>query len=209
MRGRLPGAAGWCRTWRALGAGRCDESLRDDLLERYDAAGRHYHTTQHLGELFALWPLVAGVAEHPAEVELALWFHDAVYDAARADNEERSAALARAAMQDAGVPQAAAGRVAGLILATRHEAEPDSQDARIIVDLDLSILGASEERFAEYERQVREEYASVPEALFRRGRTAVLAGFAARQRIFSTPVLHDRLEAAARANLRRSPYAPS
>ena len=94
-------------------------------------------------------------------------------------------------------------------MATRHQAVPTGRDAQVLVDLDLAILGASSERFDEYEAQVRAEYASVPDMLFRRGRAAVLASFAERERIYMTPVLHDRLEAAARANLKRSPYAPS
>lgn len=193
--------------WRALGAGHCDEALREDLIARYAAPQRHYHTTQHLAELFALWPLVASDAEHPAEVELAIWYHDAVYDATRSDNEVRSAELATAAMQEAGVPVESRERVESLIMATRHEAVPTGRDARILVDLDLAILGARAERFDEYEAQVRAEYAFVPDVLFRRGRAAVLAGFAEREHIYVTPVLHDRLEEAARANLGRSPFA--
>lgn len=195
--------------WRALGAEQCDETLRDGLIARYDAPQRHYHTTQHLAELFALWPLVARDAEHPAEVELAIWYHDAVYDATRSDNEARSAELAMDAMRDAGVPVEASERVERLIMATRHEAVPPGRDAQVLVDLDLAILGASAERFDEYEAQVRAEYAFVPDVLFRRGRAAVLASIAERERIYMTPVLHDRLEASARANLKRSPYAPS
>lgn len=195
--------------WRALGAEHCDEALREQLIARYDAPTRHYHTTQHLAELFELWPLVEAEAQHPAEVALAIWFHDAVYDATRADNEERSAALATDAMRDAGVPIEVRDRVERLILITRHESVPRDTDERILVDLDLAILGANHERFEEYERQVRAEYAFVPDVLFRRGRSAVLAGFAGRERIYLTPALHERLEEAARANIRRSPYAPS
>lgn len=195
--------------WRALGAERCDETLREGLIALYDAPQRHYHTTRHLAELFALWPLVAGDAEHPAEVELALWYHDAVYDATRPDNEARSAALAMDAMRDAGVSAEARERVERLILATQHQAVPVGRDAQILVDLDLAILGASADRFDEYEAQVRAEYAFAPEVIFRRGRTAVLAGFAARKRIYQTPVLHERFEEAARTNLRRSRYARS
>ena len=195
--------------WQALGAEHCDETLREGLLARYDAPQRHYHSTQHLAELFALWPLVAADTEHPAEVELAIWYHDAVYDATRSDNEARSAHLAMDAMRNAGVSVEARERVERLIMATRHEAVPTGRDAQVLVDLDLAILGASAERFDEYEAQVRAEYASVPDMLFRRGRAAVLASFAERERIYMTPVLHDRLEAAARANLKRSPYAPS
>jgi predicted metal-dependent HD superfamily phosphohydrolase len=81
---------------------------------------------------------------------------------------------------------------------------PATPDQCWLVDIDLSILGAVPARFDEYERQVRDEYAFVPEELFRRKRAEVLAGFVARARIYSTPFFRDRLEAPARANLGRS-----
>ena len=86
-------------------------------------------------------------------------------------------------------------------MATRHAALPTDVDAQLLVDIDLAILAADEARFAEFERQIRVEYALVPEATFRARRRAVLGGFLERERIFSTPRLRDELEPRARANL--------
>ena len=84
-----------------------------------------------------------------------------------------------------------------------HTAVPVLDDERLLVDIDLSILGAPEDRFTEYERQIRQEYAFVPKWLFRRKRREILKGFLDRPAIYSTPHFHDRLEARARDNLRR------
>jgi predicted metal-dependent HD superfamily phosphohydrolase len=89
-------------------------------------------------------------------------------------------------------------------MATRHTAVPGGTDAGILVDIDLSILGAAPERFDQYERQVREEYAWVPDFLFRRERKAILKEFLARPRIFSTTHFRDRYEQQARSNIERS-----
>lgn len=208
-RDSLPGSDQWRTTWHALGAAQCDESLRDALIARYEEPTRHYHTTQHLAELFGHWPQVRSAAIHPAEIALALWFHDAVYDPARGDNEARGAAWARAAMVVAGVPLPVIDRVDALIMATRHDVVSAESDACILVDLDLAILGAAPARFDEYEQQVRAEYAWVPAEMFRLKRQELLAGLFARRRIFQTEYFHDRYEATARANLKRSLERPS
>jgi predicted metal-dependent HD superfamily phosphohydrolase len=193
----------WDAAWHGLGAAP-PEDLLPRLLARYAEPHRFYHTLQHLEECFTVLAGAAHLAEHLAEVELALWFHDAIYDPRAHDNEERSARWAEEGLLAAGVSQAIAGRVGDLVRATKHDAVPERADARLLVDVDLSILGAPEERFAEYERQVREEYRWVPEETFRQGRARILASFLERPSIYSTSWFAGRLEGRARANLRRS-----
>jgi predicted metal-dependent HD superfamily phosphohydrolase len=94
--------------------------------------------------------------------------------------------------------------VSELITATKHDAQPESDDARVLVDIDLSILGAEPARFDEYEMQVRKEYAHVPDVLYRLGRAIILKQFLARPSIYSTPYFRDRLEARARKNIGES-----
>lgn len=197
-------AASWRRAWRGIGARSDGDALGAALLAAWREPQRRYHTLEHLGECIALFERVGALAAHPAEVEVGLWFHDAVYDVARSDNEARSADWLREAAAADGVAADVAERIAALILATRHTALPAGVDARLLVDIDLAILAADATRFADYERQIRAEYAFVPEETFAARRRAVLAAFLARERIYATPRLHDELEGAARANLARS-----
>ena len=135
---------------------------------------------------------------------LALWFHDAVCDPRRDDNEVRSAELAVAAVARLGLGARLGGLVYELVLDTRHAAEPETPDGRIVADVDLAVLGRPPEAFDAYERAVREEYGWVPEAEFRRARAGVLRGFLARPAVYRTPLMAAKYEAAARANLARS-----
>jgi predicted metal-dependent HD superfamily phosphohydrolase len=199
----MPSLERWRETWRQL-HGAADARLYDELIASYGERHRKYHTARHLDECFEKFNEARDSAEHPAEVELALWFHDAVYDTRREDNEEKSADWARAGALQAGVPADAAERVHALIMATRHQAVPSGADAELLVDVDLSILGAAPERFDEYERQIREEYAWVPGFVFRRKRAQILEGFLARSAIFSTAHFRSRYERQARENLLRS-----
>lgn len=194
--------ARWARTWRMLGAP-ADALERDALLARYAEPHRHYHTQRHLDECFARLEAVRARAEHPGELELALWYHDAVYDPRASDNEARSAALAEQAMHRAGLAADARDRVRALIMATRHDHLPAPGDAALLVDTDLGILAAAPERFDEYEQEIRAEYAWVPGPIFRGKRRDVLRGFLARERIYMSGAF-DADEAAARANIARS-----
>ena len=190
--------------WKELGAANPDPKLYGELIARYSEPHRKYHTLRHLDECFEKLDEVRALAEHPAEIELALWFHDAIYNVKRHDNEKKSADWARASALAAGAPAEACNRVHSLIMATRHKAVPRGTDAEILVDIDLSILGAAPERFDEFERQVREEYAWVPEFVFRRERRAILKKILARPRVFSTARFRDRYEQQARSNIERS-----
>lgn len=194
----------WRRAWAAIGAQGEGGETFERLVAAWSGPQRRYHGLQHLEECLALFEEHAGLAEHPGEVELALWFHDAVYELRARDNEQRSAELAVATLTDAGVGVAAVERVRRLVLATRHEALPETADEALLVDIDLSILGASGERFDEYEVQVRQEYSWVPRALFRSKRREILSGFLAREHIYSTAAIRAGRERQARANLARA-----
>lgn len=193
----------WQRAWAGIGAAGEGAALFARLKAAYAEPQRHYHTLQHLAECLAAFDAAHLQATHPHEVELALWFHDAVYDIKGHDNELRSADWAHDALLDAGVAPASAQRVHDLVMATRHTAVPSDGDQQLLVDIDLSILGAERARFDEYEQQIRKEYAYVPGFLFRRKRREILKGFLDRPAIYSTPDFHAALEARARDNLRR------
>ena len=191
----------WRRAWRGIGARSDGEALFAALTAAWREPHRRYHTLQHLGECIDLLERVRDLATHAAEIEAGLWFHDAVYDVERSDNEARSADWLREAARADGVDAETAERICALIMATRHDALPSGTDAQLLVDIDLAILAADEDRFAEYERQIRAEYAFVPDATFQARRRAILAAFLGRERIYSTPRLHGELESKARANL--------
>ncbi|HEY9026017.1 MAG TPA: N-methyl-D-aspartate receptor NMDAR2C subunit [Burkholderiaceae bacterium] len=168
----------------------------------YAQPQRRYHTQAHVDAL------LRGLAQHAALamrrdlIEAAIWFHDAVYEPARSDNEAQSARLARTELAAIGWPDDAIERVASLVLATaQHDAARDDRDAWLFLDLDLSILGQDASTYRAYAEQIRAEYAFVPEARYREGRIRVLGRFLERDAIYRTPALHAAWEAAARANI--------
>ncbi len=209
----LPGnpfdaASRWDRSWAALGLAAPAPAVRDQVIAAYRAADRAYHSLQHLEECFErldeAGELPAAGGTSGGEVAVALWFHDAVYDTRRSDNEQASAAWASQVLRVAGAAPDTARRIERLILATRHDLPPETPAAALLVDIDLAILGADPARYDEYERQIREEYAWVPAPDFRSGREAVLTRFLSRPFIYSTAPFRARFEAPARRNLERA-----
>ena len=194
----------WVRAWKGIGARGEGEEVRSALVAAYPEPQRRYHTLQHLTECLEWFELVREIPKHASEVELALWFHDAIYDVKGSDNEMRSADWATVELVNAGAAPEVVGRVSALILATRHTAVPTDLDEQVLVDIDLAILGACEPRFAEYGQQIRNEYAFVPDGLFKQRRRALLLSFLDRPRIYSTSHFHELLEERARENLRRA-----
>lgn len=174
--------------------------LEAELRGRYAEPHRRYHTVEHLEEALAV---VADLGGSPA-VELAVWFHDAVYDATAplGESEARSAALAVERLTATGTDPALVAEFERLVLLTAgHEVAAGDAAGAVLADADLAILGAEPGRYARYAADVRAEYAHVPEGAWRTGRSAVLRGFLDRPRLFVTDAAHHRWDAAARRNL--------
>lgn len=198
------GYAAWARVWAELGVVCASRETHEKLLRHYGEPHRAYHTRQHLEECLHVRRLVNAACLAPAEVDLALWFHDAIYDPLRSDNELRSAQWLDDVARESGLSDEVRRRLYDLVMVTRHDGAPASADEAVLVDTDLAIIGASAERFDEYDRQVRREYRYVPHFVYRSKRRQVLESFLARGRIYTTAPYFDALEQQARANLARA-----
>jgi predicted metal-dependent HD superfamily phosphohydrolase len=179
------------------------EQVIEQLRQRYREPQRHYHTLEHIDELLALLTAAGAHARRPERIEWAIWFHDAVYDPTRSDNEAKSADLARELLQGQLEP-AEIEAIAAMVLSTADHQWRDGQpDSALFLDLDLSILGAAPARYDAYLAQVRAEYAFVPESTFRARRDALLRRWQARERLYFSDFGYARFESQARLNMSR------
>ncbi|MEQ1944521.1 hypothetical protein ABMA32_19060 [Mesorhizobium sp. VNQ89] len=183
-------------------------ALKTELSAFYRQPDRHYHGLDHIEALLHLLGENRSEFADPEAVEAAIWFHDAIYDSRRADNEAKSAALAADRLAGT-VDPARLSRVVAMIEATATHALPDlpgkaRRDAALFLDMDLAILGAPADAFDAYEAAIRREYGWVDEASWRTGRAAVLRKFADRPAIFHTDLFGTRYEQPARKNIERS-----
>ena len=174
------------------------------LAAAYAEPHRHYHTAAHIAFCLDELDRSRALATFPAEIELALWFHDAIYDTRAKDNEARSAEWAAEFLDGAGTEQAVRERVVEHVLATRHDAQVTQGDSALMVDIDLAILGQPPARYDAFERAVREEYRWVPHVVYALKRREVLRSFLEREHIYVFPAFRSRYEDSARGNLKRA-----
>ena len=191
----------WQTLMHSLGLPESSETFLA-LSKAYQEPHRHYHTQAHIRDCLEKFDLLRDQAQHPEAIEMALWFHDAVYDPYRSDNEQKSADWATRFLRDAKAPGDFVEQVSNLILATRHAIVPTDSNTAILIDVDLSILGADTARYDEFEAEIRREYRWVPLFLYRKKRAAILQSFLQRPRIFASDLFHARYESLARRNLR-------
>ncbi|WP_339136962.1 MAG: hypothetical protein WGN25_03385 [Candidatus Electrothrix sp. GW3-4] len=177
-------------------------SIFDKLKQVYTEPGRYYHTDKHITDCLTHVQPLRHQATHPAEIAIALWFHDAIYDTRREDNEEQSAEWAVNFLGASEVKQAVIDRIARLIMVTKIH-DPFDADTALMTDIDLSILGAQPQLFEQYDADIRREYAWVPDEQFRQGRVQVLKSFLERARIYTTAYFSEQYEEQARVNLKR------
>lgn len=151
-------------------------TIYEYLLNAYTEPHRHYHTVQHIIECLDHFQEIKANLNSPLLVELAIWFHDVVYDPLAKDNELQSAEKMKAFFSNF-LPECAIDQIFKWILASqKHESSKDS-DLSYFLDIDLAILGSNEKRFLEYEKQIGDEYIAVKKEVYVLKRAKVLEHF--------------------------------
>lgn len=174
------------------------------LKEKYAEKHRYYHTFEHIEHCLALLESYQHLAKYPNEIELAIWFHDAVYNVFSSTNEKDSAEMAFEFALKAGLGSVIATRVSELVIATLHGTIISSSDQELMVDIDLAVLGCSPLSYKEFEIAVRKEYKKIPLFIFKRGRKKILSSFLCRERIYTFPEFYQRYESQARENIKNA-----
>lgn len=191
----------------------------DDVVSRHRQPHRRYHGLRHV--VWVLRHVRALEAEIPecsagdydaAGVAAAAFFHDAIYDATRADNEERSAVLATNQLASLGWDDARIAVVAELVRATASHLADDVPAAagrsgsrvserRVLLDADLAVLGSDPAAYGTYATGVRVEHGHLSDETWATGRADVLRRLLARPALYATTPARAWWEARARANM--------
>ncbi|RPI74768.1 MAG: N-methyl-D-aspartate receptor NMDAR2C subunit [Desulfobacteraceae bacterium] len=187
--------------WQKLCGTKPPAGLCAEIMKAYSEEHRAYHNAEHIAHCLEELDHVPDLARQPLEVEMALWFHDAVYDTHTSDNEEKSAAWAQQALRTGHCPTESVVRIYDLILTTKHDKPLIENDPQLIADIDLSSLGQSEPEFLSNERNIRAEYRWLPEKSYREERIKVIQNFLQRKHIYFTDYFEALYGLQARKNL--------
>ena len=176
----------------------------DELIKHYSSNERAYHNLTHISQLLQTAEEFKNQLEDYDAVCFAIWFHDVIYNTSAGNNEELSAAYAEGKLISFHLSFNKVNAVRTMILATRNhiKCNPESNsDLAYFLDFDLKILGSSLEDYIHYSNQIRKEYHSIPNFLYRPGRKKVLTGFLNVERLYKTDIFFQRYEKQARTNI--------
>eukprot|EP01138_Halocafeteria_seosinensis_P006313 gb/GECG01006454.1/.p1 GENE.gb/GECG01006454.1/~~gb/GECG01006454.1/.p1 ORF type:complete len:221 (+),score=37.10 gb/GECG01006454.1/:1-663(+) len=206
----------WTDLWTRLGVVSRQDKLQgfyNELMRQYSEEHRHYHAFSHiqhcLTEVDEARDQQLLDTEGMDKVELALWYHDAVYFPRRNDNEEESALELKNHLEqlDAFTPSFVQF-LQDLIMATKHmnasSAIMEHPHAQLVSDIDLAILGQPSEVYDHYEANIRREYEWVPIETYRQKRAEVLQSFLNKSKIYLTSYFNSKYDERARINLRQA-----
>lgn len=148
----------WKNLWKRIGGSGDSTEIYDDLIQHYSQPNRKYHNMAHIAHCLEEFDQIKESLDNPDLVEVAIWFHDAVYDPKNKDNEEKSAELAYKTLKHRDLSESFAQKVKEMIINSDHSGEVGDNDTKYLLDIDLAILGKPSDQFDEYEREIRDEY---------------------------------------------------
>jgi len=195
------------QTWQELMSPYCTNeelinSEFDKLIGQYATPGRHYHNLQHIEALLTLQEVYAAAIRNNEVLQLAIFYHDIIYNVLKSDNEEQSALAAGAFLQQTTFPPYLIVTVMDYIRATKtHTGDEHDDDLDFLLDFDLSILGSPANVYSQYAQQIRQEYSVYPDEVYNPGRKQVLTHFLEKPVIYRTAVFREQYEAQARQNI--------
>eukprot|EP00545_Synedropsis_sp_CCMP1620_P003029 CAMPEP_0119021430 /NCGR_PEP_ID=MMETSP1176-20130426/25982_1 /TAXON_ID=265551 /ORGANISM="Synedropsis recta cf, Strain CCMP1620" /LENGTH=278 /DNA_ID=CAMNT_0006976039 /DNA_START=24 /DNA_END=860 /DNA_ORIENTATION=- len=183
----------------------------DRIVDLHSAPDRAYHTLAHLHEMIGYFELFASSQSSDDDelttiMVLSVLFHDAVYDARSATNEEDSAKLLQEFCRDMGsVDEKLEERIVQYILATKSHKLPEAgnndPNLALFLDIDMAVLGKEDSAYLHYASLIRKEYGFVDRDVYCQKRADILETFLEEPNIFASAIMQEALEQQARDNL--------
>lgn len=176
------------------------EKFWSEIEKAYNGPKRFYHNLDHLQNLIDSLK-TADQIKNWDTVLFSVFYHDAVYNIIKKDNEEQSAVLAEKRLTELGVSDEIKNECRQQILATKSHQVSDNPDVNVFTDADLAILGSVWESYHAYMGKIRKEYKVYPDIIYKPGRRKVVQHFLGMERIYKTDHFFEKLEQQAKENL--------
>ncbi len=180
------------------------------IAQFYISSDRYYHNLDHIGDMLAEAQNIIAMVDDYDSILFAIWFHDIIYDTKRSDNEEKSTEIAEEFLKDINYDDDKIGKIKYLILKTKDHSSivlNEEFNTKVFLDLDLLILGASNEIYRDYAENIRKEYSFVPDKVYVLERIKILESFLNQEFIFKTERFRKRYENTARKNIKSEIYS--
>jgi predicted metal-dependent HD superfamily phosphohydrolase len=183
-----------------------DELYADELFsnikQHYTESSRCYHNQTHIQKMLDFSFLYADEIQDADTLQLAIFYHDIIYNSLSKNNEIESAALAVEQLSKTNFPTEKIKLVEQFIVSTqKHFPIIEQLDLPYFLDFDLAILGTERSIYIDYAEKIRKEYKWVPTFLYNKNRKKVLQHFLEREHIYFTEIFRNQYEENARKNL--------
>ncbi|MFI1770648.1 HD domain-containing protein [Thalassobellus citreus] len=175
----------------------------EELSEKYTQSFRKYHNLNHLQELFKYFDAYKNELEHPNEMAFSIFYHDIIYSIWSKKNELNSAKLATEYLLNSALDDSGIERVFNLIMVTKNHTPNKNKDEKWMIDFDIGILGQPYETYLQYTQHIRDEYAAIPNSVYKKGRKKVLSHFLNKSKIYQTDTFYNLFEMNARNNIKK------
>ena len=187
------------------------KALWQGIAVRYNESQRAYHSLQHIQQLFGQFEQIKHHLNEPHIIALALFYHDVIYEPTRSDNELKSAEYAVESLSLYLTAEQCQHIYALIMMTASHQIDQIDElikhgkysDAAYLLDMDLSVLGASWSEYQQYAQAVRQEYTHISNVDYLVGRVEVLKGLLGHPTLYLTDYYHSKLENQARQNIER------
>ena len=190
--------------WRRCLLEQADDNsiaIHQQLIDAYSEPQRVYHTLKHIEHCLAHLDNISNYLQNPDAVELAIWYHDAIYKPGARNNEQLSADLfmetTRGRFDDS-----LRNTVYQHIMATLHDdSEFENSDTKFMVDIDLSSFGLPWPEFSQDSDNLRLEMRGLSDEDFHRRQSRFQQSLMERARLFKSDYFYENYEQQARQNL--------
>ena len=189
------------------------QKFYDDVVKRYSVKNRYYHNLEHIYSMCDYWEMYKHKFEYPNYVFYAIIYHDIIYKTRpgyMSSSEQMSAMYFFYEVFDKkwfNLNSGFGSYIMLLIESTEHVNRSKTRmpsmknsEVKLLLDIDLSIIGSSEEEYNTYCKNIRKEYNFYPNFLYNKGRLDVLQELLKREKIFLTKEF-SKFEKKARINI--------
>ncbi|KMQ69305.1 hypothetical protein ACM39_04240 [Chryseobacterium sp. FH2] len=178
------------------------KSLWLEIENKYSEKSRHYHSLDHLENMFSELDEVKDQILNFTNISFSVFYHDIIYNASSKSNEEKSAHFVKEILQKLNFNRSDIEEIYTQILATKTHQKSENNDINYLLDADLSILGKDNQTYLDYTKKIRKEYSIYPDFLYKPGRRKVLQHFLELESIFKTDSFKEKYEKQAKENIK-------
>jgi len=172
----------------------------NEIETNYSSKSRHYHSLLHIEFMIRELNHVKNNIEKMDTILFSIYYHDIIYKSTKSNNENESALFFKKRIKNTNFKDI--NTVFEQIEATKHHKLSTNNDTNILLDLDLSVLGQSNEIYKKYSTNIRKEYKIYPDFMYNKGRIKVLKHLLSLDSIYKTEYFLTKYEVSAQSNLK-------